>query len=44
MIPEAVMETIDGCFHIYLRSSLRSRFSLAHEIGHTEGRKPRSVS
>ena len=43
MIPEAAMDVKDGCFHVYLQSNfkdlpgaaLRSRFSLAHEIGHT---------
>ena len=43
MIPEAATDVKDGRFHIYLQSNfkdmpgaaLRSRFSLAHEIGHT---------
>jgi Zn-dependent peptidase ImmA (M78 family) len=43
MIPEAAMEIKEGRFHIYLQSNfknvpgttLRARFSLAHEIGHT---------
>lgn len=43
MIPEAVMEPVDGRFHVYLQSNFkefagaetRRRFSLAHEIGHT---------
>jgi hypothetical protein len=43
MIPEAVMQPVDGRFHVYLQSNfkefagtgIRRRFSLAHEIGHT---------
>lgn len=43
MIPEAAVDTQDGHFHIYVQNnfrempgaSVRSRFSLAHEIGHT---------
>ena len=43
MIPEAAMQVTDGQFRIYLQSnfrempglSLRRRFSLAHELGHT---------
>ena len=43
MIPEAAMQITDGQFRIYLQSnftempgaSVRRRFSLAHELGHT---------
>lgn len=43
MIPEAAMQVVDGGLHIYIQSNfndlpgstLRRRFSHAHEIGHT---------
>jgi hypothetical protein len=43
MIPEAAMQALDGRLHIYIQSNfkdltgstLRRRFSHAHEIGHT---------